>query len=64
MSHSYPHIIEALAAPWACLPEYHAMVLALVEASARGERVDLAALQAKRGAPLPGPVQEIGRAHV
>lgn len=50
-------LLHALDSPWACLPEHHAMVCDLVEAWMRNERVDLEALQARRGEPLPGPVQ-------
>jgi signal peptide peptidase SppA len=55
MSHHL--LLHALDAPWACLPEHHAMVCDLVEAWVRGERVDLGELEARRGDSLPGPVQ-------
>lgn len=49
-------LLHALDAPWACLPEHHATIHHLVEAWARGERVDLQELEARRGEALPGPV--------
>ena len=49
-------LLHALDAPWACLPEHHATIHHLVEAWARGERVDLQDLEARRGDGLPGPV--------
>jgi signal peptide peptidase SppA len=48
-------LLHALDAPWACLPEHHALVCSLVEGWIRGDRVDLGELQARRGEPLPGP---------
>ncbi len=49
-------LLHALDAPWACLPEHHATIHHLVEAWARGERIDLQELEARRGESLPGPV--------
>ncbi len=50
-------LLHALDAPWACLPEHHATIHHLVEAWARGERVDLQDLEARRGEALRGPAQ-------
>lgn len=50
-------VLDLLSAPWAILPDRLAELREIYDRHARGENFDLAALEAKRGAPLPGPVK-------
>ena len=48
-------VLDVLYSPWAILPDHLARMQEIYSAYLRGERQDIAALEAKRGAPLPGP---------
>lgn len=51
------NVLDLLTAPWAIMPGYQEQLLAIYNRHIRGEGVDLQELEARRGAPLPGPVQ-------
>jgi signal peptide peptidase SppA len=50
------NLLDVLYSPWAILPEHLTLMQEIYGAHLRGDRPDIAALEARRGAPLPGPV--------
>ena len=50
------NLVDVLYSPWAILPEHLTLMRQIYGAHLRGDRTDIAALEARRGAPLSGPV--------
>ena len=50
-------ILDILSAPWAIMPGHLEQIRDIYASHLRGEGVNLQELEARRGAPLPGPVQ-------
>jgi signal peptide peptidase SppA len=50
-------VLDILHSPWAILPSSMEEIKAIYDRHARGEAPDLAAIEARRGAPLAGPTQ-------
>lgn len=49
------NVLDSLYSPWAILPEHLTQMQEIYAAHLRGERQDIAAIEARRGAPLKGP---------
>jgi signal peptide peptidase SppA len=54
MTKSFFHVLDLLSAPWACLPEHHALVWEIFEARLRSEN-DI--LKARNSSTLEGPTR-------
>lgn len=50
-------ILDILNSPWAIMPGHLEQIRGIYDAHLRGERIDLQELEARRGAPMPGPSQ-------
>jgi signal peptide peptidase SppA len=48
-------ILDLVCSPWAVLPEWGDQLYGIYQRWAKGETIDIAQLEARRGAPLPGP---------